>query len=287
MTNSPNNLASRRMSATDSHSIETWQRIALAIEYDGAAYSGWQRQASPELRTIQSSLERALSQVADTEITATCAGRTDAGVHATCQVIHFDSPVDRSSKAWTMGVNSLLPETIRVRWSQTVDAEFHARFSATARQYFYIIYCSQVGSTVLHNKVTHSRDELNYEVMNQAAQALLGEQDFSSFQAAGCQSKSPNRFVEHARVFMQGAFLILDIKANAFLQHMVRNIAGALLEIGREEQDSDWISDLLAAKDRTLAGVTASPDGLYLVGIDYPAEFALPATRMQPLFLCA
>lgn len=275
------------MSATDSHSIETWQRIALAIEYDGAAYSGWQRQASPELPTIQSSLERALSQVADTEITATCAGRTDAGVHATCQVIHFDSPVDRSSKAWTMGVNSLLPETIRVRWSQTVDAEFHARFSARARQYFYIIYCSQVGSTVLHNKVTHSRDELNYEVMNQAAQALLGEQDFSSFQAAGCQSKSPNRFVEHARVFMQGAFLILDIKANAFLQHMVRNIAGALLEIGREEQDSDWISDLLAAKDRTLAGVTASPDGLYLVGIDYPAEFALPATRMQPLFLCA
>ena len=161
------------MSATDSHSIETWQRIALAIEYDGAAYSGWQRQASPELPTIQSSLERALSQVANTEITATCAGRTDAGVHATCQVIHFDSPVDRSSKAWTMGVNSLLPETIRVRWSQTVDAEFHARFSATARQYFYIIYCSQVGSTVLHNKVTHSRDELNYEVMNKAAQTLL------------------------------------------------------------------------------------------------------------------
>ena len=275
------------MSATDSHASDTWQRIALAIEYDRAAYSGWQRQASPELPTIQSSLERALSQVADTEITATCAGRTDAGVHATCQVIHFDSPVDRSSKAWTMGVNSLLPETIRVRWSQTVDAVFHDRFSATARQYLYIIYSSQVRSTVLHNKVTHSRDELNYEVMNQAAQALLGEQDFSSFQAAGCQSKSPNRFVEHARVFMQGAFLILDIKANAFLQHMVRNIAGALLEIGREEQDSDWISDLLAAKDRTLAGVTASPDGLYLVGIDYPAEFALPATRMQPLFLCA
>ena len=275
------------MRATDSHHIETCQRIALAIEYDGATYSGWQRQASPELPTVQSALERALSQVADKEITTTCAGRTDAGVHATCQVIHFDSPVDRGRKAWTMGVNSLLPETIRVHWAQTVDAEFHARFSATARQYFYIIYCSKVSSAVLHNKVTHSRDELNYEEMNKAAQTLLGEQDFSSFQAAGCQSKSPNRFVEHARVFMQGAFLILDIKANAFLQHMVRNIAGALLEIGREEQGSDWISDLLAAKDRTLAGVTASPDGLYLVGIDYPAEFALPATRMQPLFLCA
>ena len=275
------------MRATDSHYIETCQRIALAIEYDGTAYSGWQRQASPELPTVQSALERALSQVADKEITTTCAGRTDAGVHATCQVIHFDSPVDRGRKAWTMGVNSLLPETIRVHWSQTVDAEFHARFSATARQYFYIISCSKVSSAVLHNKVTHSRDELNYEVMNKAAQTLLGEQDFSSFQAAGCQSKSPNRFIEHARVFMQGTFLILDIKANAFLQHMVRNIAGSLLEIGRGEHGSDWIRELLVAKDRTLAGVTASPDGLYLVGIDYPTKFALPTTRMQPLFLCA
>ena len=275
------------MRATDSHYIETCQRIALAIEYDGTIYSGWQRQASSELPTVQSALERALSQVADKEITTTCAGRTDAGVHATCQVIHFDSPVDRGRKAWTMGVNSLLPETIRVHWAQTVDAEFHARFSATARQYFYIIYCSKVSSAVLHNKVTHSRDELNYEVMNKAAQTLLGEQDFSSFQAAGCQSKSPNRFIEHARVFMQGTFLILDIKANAFLQHMVRNIAGSLLEIGRGEHGSDWIRELLVAKDRTLAGVTASPDGLYLVGIDYPTKFALPTTRMQPLFLCA
>ena len=159
--------------------------------------------------------------------------------------------------------------------------------SATARQYFYIIYCSKVSSAVLHNKVTHSRDELNCEIMNEAAQNLLGEQDFSSFQAAGCQSKRPGRFVEHARVFAQGPFLILDIKANAFLQHMVRNIAGTLLEIGRGEQDVDWIMDLLAAKDRSLAGVTASPNGLYLVGIDYPAEFALPATQIEPLFLCA
>ena len=275
------------MRATDSHYNETWQRIALAIEYDGTTYSGWQRQASPGQPTVQSALERALSQVADKKITTTCAGRTDAGVHATCQIIHFDSPVDRGRKAWTMGVNSLLPESIRVNWSQTVDPEFHARFSATARQYFYIIYCSKVGSTILNNKVTHSRDELNYEVMNKAAQTLLGEHDFSSFQAAGCQSKNPKRFVEHARVFLQGTFLILDIKANAFLQHMVRNIAGSLVEIGRGEQSSDWIRELLAAKDRTLAGVTASPDGLYLVGIDYPTKFALPSTRMQPLFLCA
>ena len=275
------------MPPTDSHSIEKLQRIALAIEYDGTSYSGWQRQASPELPTIQRALERALSQVAGTDIATTCAGRTDAGVHATCQIIHFDSPVDRGSKAWIMGVNSLLPETIRVQWSQTVDAEFHARFSATARQYFYIIYCSKVSSAVLHNKVTHSRDELNCEIMNEAAQNLLGEQDFSSFQAAGCQSKSPSRFVEHARVFRQGPFLILDIKANAFLQHMVRNIAGTLLEIGCGEQGCDWIRDLLAAKDRSLAGITASPNGLYLVGIDYPEKFTLPATQMEPLFLCA
>ncbi|NKB31849.1 MAG: tRNA pseudouridine(38-40) synthase TruA [Pseudomonadales bacterium] len=273
------------MSASQSPSSISSQRIALAVEYDGSAFSGWQKQASPELPTIQGALEHALSQVADSPITTTCAGRTDAGVHATCQVVHFDTPIDRGNKAWTMGVNSLLPEAIRVQWAQAVDDTFHARFSATARQYYYVIYTSKIASTVLRNKVTHSRQSLHVEIMHEAAQHLLGEQDFSSFRAAGCQSKSPNRFVAHARLFEQGPFLIFDIKANAFLQHMVRNIAGALMAIGRGEQSSNWIRELLEEKDRNLAGVTAPPDGLYLVAVDYPQENGLATDKRLPLFL--
>lgn len=264
---------------------ESDQRIALAIEYDGSEYSGWQRQASPELPTIQSSLEKALSQIANHEVTTTCAGRTDAGVHGCCQIVHFDAQVNRGKKAWTQGVNSLLPYSVRVRWAQEVTADFHARFSATARRYFYVIHVNKIPSAILKNKVTHIGYDLNIEAMDIAAGDLLGEQDFSSFRAAGCQSKSANRNITRAKVFQQGPFLILDIEANAFLQHMVRNIVGALLEVGREERETDWISELISLKDRTAAGATAPPHGLYLAGVRYPEEFLLPQSMFLPLFL--
>jgi tRNA pseudouridine38-40 synthase len=275
------------MSTTEVPSSATAQRIALAVEYDGTTYSGWQKQASPELPTVQSAIDTAISQVADAEIASTCAGRTDAGVHATCQVIHFDSPVDRGDKAWTAGVNSLLPDSIRIIWSKSVENEFHARFSAMARQYNYVIYVNKVSSANLSKKVTHVRRALDYEAMELAAQELLGERDFSAFRAAGCQSKSSFRNVEHAHVRLQGPFVVLDIKANAFLQHMVRNIAGALMEVGHGKKSPAWIAELLAAKDRSLAGVTAPADGLYLVAVDYPQKFELPESRQFPLFLPA
>ena len=261
------------------------KRFALAIEYDGSCYSGWQKQQSPELSTVQSELEAALSQVADEDVSTICAGRTDTGVHATCQVIHFDSSIDRGSKAWTRGVNSLLPDSIRVIWSKQVDSEFHARFSATARRYVYIMHCGEPASAIFASRLTHVRHSLDINAMNEAAQHLLGEQDFSSFRAAGCQSKTPIREVFEVSVMAQGKLCYLDIRANAFLQHMVRNICGALIAIGKGEQDPDWTMQLLGARDRTKAGIAAAPDGLYLMQVDYPAGFGLPSTSRLPLLL--
>lgn len=263
------------------------QRIALALEYDGAAFSGWQKQSSPVSSTVQGSIEAALSQIADSPISTTCAGRTDAGVHATCQVIHFDTPVDRGIKAWTVGVNSLLPDTVRVLWASRVANDFHARFSATARRYQYLIYQRDVASAVLAGHVTHVRQTLDVNAMHSAAQALPGERDFSVFRAAGCQSRSPFRQVNHARVERRGEFIVFDVRANAFLQHMVRNMAGALLDIGKGLRPPQWMSDLLASKDRTRSGVTAPPDGLYLVAVDYPTDSGLPDSSRLPPFLTA
>lgn len=260
-------------------------RIALAVEYDGSEYSGWQKQGSPELPTVQSKLEAALSKVADQPIEVTCAGRTDAGVHATNQVIHFDSRIDRGAKAWVRGVNSLLPHSVRVLWSQVVDQEFHARFSATGRRYQYLIYQGDVASALFPKQVTHIRGDLDVDAMSEAAKHLLGEQDFTSFRAAGCQSRSPFRNVFSANWEKVGQFLVLNIHANAFLQHMVRNIVGSLLSVGRGEQSSDWIAELLKAKDRTQAAMTAPPEGLYLVQVDYPENFSLPQCVRAPLLL--
>ena len=260
-------------------------RFALAVEYDGSAFCGWQRQQSPELPTVQSILEDALSQVADHPVTTTCAGRTDTGVHATCQVVHFDSAVDRGNKAWTRGVNSLLPDAVRVVWSKQMDMDFHARFSATARRYVYIIYCAEAGSALLAGKLCHVRQSLNTDAMHEAAQFLLGEQDFSSFRAAGCQSKTPFREVFAATVREQGELVVFDIHANAFLQHMVRNIVGALMAVGRGDQSPAWVRQLLEQKDRTQAGIAAVPDGLYLMQVDYPQRFGLPTTSRLPLVL--
>lgn len=261
------------------------ERIALCVEYDGAAFHGWQRQASPTLPTVQSALEKALSAIANTAVTVSCAGRTDSGVHATGQVIHFDTPVDRGEKAWVMGTNSLLPASVRVQWAKSVEARFHARFSATERRYRYVVHCHAVAPALLRGQLTHSRVGLDAQAMHEAGQALIGEHDFSAFRAAGCQSRTPWRHVSHLQVDTRGNFLVIDIRANAFLQHMVRNIAGSLMAIGRGEYPVSWLAELLSGRDRPSAAATASPAGLYLVSVGYPEEFGLPPIPQGPCFL--
>ncbi len=258
-------------------------RIAMGIEYDGTGYFGWQRQR--EVSSIQGELERALSQVANHPVEIFCAGRTDAGVHATGQVIHFDTQAQRDMRGWIMGVNSNLPVGIAVRWAQPVSDQFHARFSATARRYRYIIYNRKFRPAILGSGVSHYHQDLDVALMQQAAPALLGEQDFSSFRAIQCQSKTPFRNLMHLHLSRHGDYIVLDIKANAFVHHMVRNITGSLLEVGMKRQPPGWIAELLAAKDRTQAAATAKAEGLYLVEVDYPAEFAIPKTPAGPLFL--
>lgn len=272
---------------TDPNSIkeEPDYRIALGVEYDGSDFAGWQKQADPDLPTIQQQLESALSQIADSTIELTCAGRTDRGVHATGQVVHFDCEINRGDKAWVTGTNSLLPSTIRVKWSQQVRNDFHARFSALARRYLYLIYDGPIAPALLSRQLTHHRQKLDLEAMENAAVCLIGEQDFTSYQAAGCQSKSSHRCVHWLRVMRKNRFIVIDIQANAFLQHMVRNIVGMLFEVGEGERDPSWAGELLALKDRTAGGVTAPATGLYLVSVTYPEESGLPETELGPSFL--
>lgn len=258
-------------------------RIALGIEYDGAQHYGWQRQR--EVPSVQEHLEKALSTVANTPIEVQCAGRTDAGVHATGQVVHFDCDAVRPLKAWTMGVNANLPSSVAVKWCVHVSDDFNARFSATGRRYRYVIYNHKMRPAILEQGITHIHRPLNEQLMHEAAQALLGEQDFSAFRAALCQSKTPFRNVTNVTVSRHGAFVVVDISANAFLHHMVRNIVGSLVEIGSGHQSVDWIATLLAGRDRTLSAATAKPNGLYLVKVDYPDTFGLPEQPLGPLFL--
>lgn len=260
-------------------------RVALCVEYDGAAFHGWQRQGDQDLSTVQGEVERALSKIANHPIDLICAGRTDTGVHATAQVVHFDCEIDRGEKAWIRGTNSLLPPTVRIIWACNVSDEFHARFSALSRRYQYVIYDAPVESAIMARRVTHTRATLDIAAMHEAGQHLLGEQDFSSFRAAGCQSRTPFRNVMHLRVYRHHRFIVLDIQANAFLQHMVRNIAGTLLEIGAGRRSPDWAAQVLSAKDRTVAAMTASPYGLYLVAVEYPALCGLPESALGPGFL--
>ncbi len=255
-------------------------RIALGVEYFGANYCGWQRQE--KVASVQAVLERALSTVANQSIEVFCAGRTDSGVHATGQVVHFDTAADRPLKAWTFGVNANLPEDIAVVWAKTVVDDFHARFSAIARRYRYIILNRPQRGAILSRGMTHFHFPLNHVLMHQAAQALLGEQDFTSFRSAQCQSHTPWRNVHFVNVFRQDEFVIIDIQANAFLHHMVRNIVGSLLEIGMGNQNVDWIKHLLSLKDRTQAAPTAKAEGLYLVHAIYPETFALKNIARMP-----
>lgn len=258
-------------------------RIALGVEYDGSNFFGWQRQA--EVDSVQEQLETALSYIANAPIRLHCAGRTDSGVHGTGQVVHFDTDVIRQMSAWTLGVNTKLPNTIAVRWAKEVDDSFHARYSATARRYRYIIYNHSLRAGVLSQGVSHYRGEINETLMHQAAQTLLGEHDFTSFRALHCQSKTPFRTVHHVSVTRQGMYILVDIKANAFLHHMVRNIVGSLIEVGLGHQPINWLAQLLLEKNRKLAAPTAKPNGLYLVDVSYPEQYDLPKLALGPLFM--
>jgi len=258
-------------------------KIALGVQYNGAAHYGWQRQR--EVPSVQAYLEAALSKVADHSVDVLCAGRTDAGVHATGQVIHFDTDAQRPDRAWTMGVNAHLPNSIAVTWCQPVEDEFHARFSATHRRYRYIIQNTPTRPAILHDGLTHEYRPLDAEKMHRAAQCLVGEHDFSSFRAALCQSRSPFRHVTHVDVIRRGCYVVVDIKANAFVHHMVRNIVGSLLEVGAGVQPLEWMAWVLAQRDRKVAAATAKPNGLYLVEVTYPEKFALPTHSLGPAFL--
>ena len=263
--------------------LEKFMRIALGIEYDGSRYFGWQRQK--EVDSVQAQLEKTLSKIADEPIQLQCAGRTDAGVHATGQVVHFDTNSTRPLTAWTLGVNANLPDDIAVRWVKEVDEEFHARFTATARRYRYIIYNDNLRPGIHRHGVSHYHGDIDEKLMHQSAQALLGEQDFTSFRAIQCQSNTPFRNIHHVNVSRHNKFIVVDIAANAFLHHMVRNIVGSLLEIGMGRQPIDWMKTLLELKDRNQAAPTAKAAGLYLVDVTYPQEIGLPKPPMGPLFL--
>lgn len=255
-------------------------RYALIVEYDGSGYQGFQRQASAK-RTIQGELEQALSRIAAHPVTLVCAGRTDAGVHATHQVIHFDSTADRDQKAWIEGTNTKLPDAIRVRWASKVPGEFHARFSALARTYRYFTYVDSVRSAFLPCRATWLRAPLDALAMDKGAQYLLGEHDFSSFRASQCQAHSPVRCIEAIRLTQRGAFVVMEVKANAFLHHMVRNLMGSLYEVGRGVRPPEWIAELLKLRDRNAAAPTAPPHGLYFVDVNYPAQFQLPKSAQR------
>lgn len=258
-------------------------RIALKLEYDGSQFHGWQ--AQPNLRTVQSELEQAIAKVANHDIELSCAGRTDTGVHASHQMVHFDSSKQRSLRSWVHGTNNYLPKDISVRQAFTVGEDFHARYSATARRYRYIIYNSPIRPALLRGHVAWQYRHLDHQLMHQGAQNLVGEHDFTSFRSIECQSKTAIREIKSIRVSRHGHFVIIDIIANAFLHHMVRNIAGVLISVGSGKQAETYVSAVLSAKDRRMGAETASPYGLYLVGVSYPEHFGIPQDSIGPWFL--
>jgi len=242
-------------------------RIALGLEYDGRPFHGWQRQKG--LPSIQAALEEALTQIAGHPVQVCCAGRTDAGVHALEQVVHFDTLAKRPETAWVRGVNSLLPAEISVRWSREVGDDFHARYSAQSRSYRYLLLNRGERSGLLAGRVGWFHRPLSLAAMQQAAEFLLGEHDFSAFRAAECQAKNPIRNLTRAEVRQEGDFFIFDFSANAFLQHMVRNMVGSLVYVGKGAWEPEYLRELLLTRNRTLAAPTFPPDGLYLLGVSY------------------
>jgi tRNA pseudouridine38-40 synthase len=254
-------------------------RYALGVEYDGAGFLGWQRLSQPgegDDGAIQTRLEQALSFVANARIDTVCAGRTDAGVHAQCQVVHFDSDAPRDPRAWVLGTTTQLPDTMTVRWCLPVADDFHARFSARARRYRYRILNRPVRPALQRHYLTWERRPLDTEAMHRAAQALLGENDFSAFRTVHCQAPHARRDLQAISVRRDGDLVDVEVQANAFLHHMVRNIVGSLLMVGRGEKPEAWIAELLAGRDRTVAGPTAPPTGLLFLGPLYPPQWGLP-----------
>ena len=254
-------------------------RIALGLEYDGSRFHGFERQT--DRRTVQGEVERALARVAASPVRLTCAGRTDAGVHALGQVVHFDTGASRPNRAWVRGTNTYLPPDVAVLWARPVDERFHARYRAVRRRYRYVIVNRSTRPALLAQRAAWEYRPLDARLMHLGARPLVGEHDFSSFRAAGCQAASPVRRVDRLDVARTGERIVIEVHANAFLQRMVRNIAGTLLAVGAGEHEVDWVGSVLAARDRTAGGVTASPGGLYLVGVDYPEDCGIPAVPLS------
>lgn len=249
-------------------------RIALGLEYDGRAFCGWQSQ--PGGCGVQDVLEVALARMAGHPVRVSAAGRTDAGVHALSQVVHFDTEASRPQSAWIRGVNAFLPASLRVQWAQTVDADFHARFSAERRSYQYWLQVSSVAPAVLAGKVGWYHRPLDLDAMRAAATMLLGEHDFSAFRAAECQAKSPIKTLYQADIRRHGDFILFEFCANAFLHHMVRNLVGSLVYVGNGNFPPLWMGELLLLQDRKRAAPTFMPDGLYLTGVHYDPRWGLP-----------
>jgi tRNA pseudouridine38-40 synthase len=249
-------------------------RVALGIEYDGSRFHGFESQR--DTRTVQGALEKALSRVADESVRTVCAGRTDAGVHALAQVVHMDTSALRSERSWVFGANSNLPADISVLWARPVDAAFHARFSAIGRRYTYVILNRASRPASNAGRVSWECRPLRTDAMQTAAESLLGWHDFSAFRASGCQARNPVRDLRRLDVQRHGDYVVLAVQANAFLQHMVRNLAGVLIAIGSGNRPVAWAAEVLASRDRRAGGVTASPHGLYFTGVDYPPHFRIP-----------
>lgn len=259
-------------------------RIAIGIAYDGTAFDGWQSQ--PSGNTVQDHLERALSAIADSAIRLSGAGRTDAGVHACAQVAHFDTETTRPDSAWVRGVNAALPPAIAVQWSAPVPDEFHARYSARARSYRYVLYSHPVRPSLLAGRTGWFHGALDLEAMRRAAAMLAGEHDFSAFRSSECQAKNPVRVMERAAVARRGPYVYFDFTANAFLHHMVRNMVGCLLYVGKARHPPEWIGQVMEGRDRRLAAPTIAAAGLYLTDVRYDSRWQLPAfARMMPFGL--
>ncbi|MBB3277191.1 MULTISPECIES: tRNA pseudouridine(38-40) synthase TruA [unclassified Pseudoxanthomonas] len=260
-------------------------RYALGVEYDGSGFQGWQRlskSGTPDETSVQSVLENALSRVANAQVDTICAGRTDAGVHAQCQVVHFDSDAPRDPRSWVLGATANLPPAVCVRWCQPMPDDFNARFSARARRYRYRLVNRIVRPALERHMLSWERMPLDADAMHRAAQALLGENDFNAFRTVHCQSPHAFRDLQAISVRREGEQVRVDVQANAFLHHMVRNIVGSLLVVGRGEKPESWIAELLAGRDRTVAGPTAPPDGLVFVSPLYPSHWRLPPEVTLP-----
>ena len=259
-------------------------RYAASVQYDGAQFYGWQL-LKTGLPTVQEAVEKALSKVANHPVSVICAGRTDARVHGCNQIIHFDTDAVRTKRGWVYGANANLPDSVAINWVKPIDNQFHARFSAQWRRYRYVIYNHPIRPVHLVKGVTWNYRPLDVRHMQQAGQCLIGQHDFTSFRAIQCQAKSPVRDITRLNVTQHGPLIVIDIQANAFLHHMVRNIAGVLMTIGCGKRPVKWAQQVLEARNRTQGGVTASPCGLYFVDVGYPEQFDLPKSEPNPLFI--